>query len=79
MFSYKAMLSYCMKSRKSTESKATQVLWTKNGSIMLLSKCPVCDKKNLNLSESKNVGYLISSLGIKTLLHRLPLLGPLLF
>ena len=39
------MLSYCMKSRKSTESKATQVLWTKNGSIMLLSKCPVCDKK----------------------------------
>ena len=39
------MLSYCMKSTKNTESKNTQVAWTKNGSIMLLSKCAVCDSK----------------------------------
>ena len=39
------MLSYCMKSRKNTESKTTQVLWTKNGSIMLLLTCAVCDSK----------------------------------
>ena len=45
MFSYKTMLSYCMKSTKNTESKNTQVAWTKNGSIMLLSKCAVCDSK----------------------------------
>ena len=41
----KRMLSYCLKCRKNTESKKTNVLRTKNGRIMLLSKCEVCDSK----------------------------------
>ena len=33
------MLSYCLKCRKNTESKNPEVVKTKNGRIMLLSKC----------------------------------------
>ena len=40
------MLSYSLKSRKNTESKNLQVVRTKNGRIMLLSKCAVCNSKN---------------------------------
>ena len=41
------MLSYCLKCRKNTESKNTKVARTKNRSIMLLSKCAVCDSKKI--------------------------------
>ena len=36
------MLSYCLKCRKCTESKSPKVVRTKNGRMMLLSKCLVC-------------------------------------
>ena len=36
-----------MKGRKNTESKNPQVVKTKNGKIMLVSKCAVCDSKKL--------------------------------
>ena len=39
------MLSYCLKCRKSTDSKNKKIARTKNGRIMLLSKCVVCDSK----------------------------------
>ena len=42
------MLSYCLKCRKKTESKNPKVARTKIGTIMLLSKCAVCDSKNSN-------------------------------
>ena len=37
------MLSYCLRCRKNTETKNPKVARTKNGRIMLLSKCAVCD------------------------------------
>ena len=41
------MLSYyCLKCRKNTESKNSEVARKKNGRIMLLSDCVVCDCKN---------------------------------
>ena len=39
------MLSNCLKCRKNTESKILKVVKTKNGRIMFLSKCVVCDGK----------------------------------
>ena len=44
---YKTMLSYCIKCGKNTESKNRKVIRTKNGRIMLKSKCEVCDSKKL--------------------------------
>ena len=39
------MLSYCLICRKYTESKNPKVVRTKNGRMMLLSKCPVFNSK----------------------------------
>ena len=36
-----------LKCRKNTEIKNPEVVRTKNGRIMLLSKCEVCDSKKL--------------------------------
>ena len=43
------MLSYCLKCRRNRESKDPKVVRTKNGRIMLLSKCETCDSKKPKL------------------------------
>ena len=40
---------------KKRESKNPKVAKTKNGQIMLLSKCAVCDNKYKNISNSKKL------------------------
>ena len=60
------MLSYCLKCRKNTESKNPKVLRTKNGRIMLLSKCVLCNSKKLKfLKEQEARGLLSNLIGIK--------------
>ena len=71
------MLSYFLKSKKNIESKNPKVARTNNGRIMLLSNCTVCDGKNF--IEQQEASGLLSSLGIKAPLSKVPLVGPLLF
>ena len=59
------MLSYCLKCRKNTKSKNPEVVRTKNGRIMLLSKCTVCDSKKSTFIKEQEASGLLSSLGIK--------------
>ena len=73
------MLWYLLKCRKNTESKNTKVIKTKNGRIMLLSKCALCDSIKSKLMKEQEASGLLSSLGKKTTLNKIPLLGPLLF
>ena len=73
------MLSYCQKCRKNTESKNPKVAKTKNGKIMLLLKCAVCDSEKSKFIKQQEVSGLSSSLGIKTAFDNIPLLGSLLF
>ena len=73
------MLSYCLKCQKNTVSEIPKVARTKNGRTMLLSKCAVCDSKKLKLLKEQEASGLLSTLGIKTPLKKIPLLGPLLF
>ena len=64
---------------KKTESKNPKAVRTKNGRITLLSKCAVCKcKKSKFLKEQEAMG-LLRSVGIRTLLSQIPLLGPLFF
>ena len=72
------MLSYSLKCRKNTESKTLKFARTKNGRIMLLSKCAVCDSKKSKFIKQQEASRLLSSLEIKTPLSKIPLLGPLL-
>ena len=73
------MLSYCLKCRKNTESKNPKVVKTKNGRIILSSKCEVCDSKKRTFLKDQEASGLLSSLGIKASLSKIPLLGPSLF
>ena len=46
---------------------------------MLSSKCLVCGSKKSKFIKEKEAKRLFSSLGIKTLLSKVPLLGDILF
>ena len=73
------MLLYCLECRKNTESKNPKIARTKNGRIMLLSKCAVCDSKKSKFIKQQEASGLLSSLRIKTSLNKIPFVGPLLF
>ena len=73
------MLSYCLKCRKNTESKGPKVVKTKNGRIMLLLTYEVCDSKKSEFIKKEEASGLLNSLGIKTPLSKIPLVGPFLF
>ena len=49
------MLSYCLKCRKTTESKNPKVSKTKNGRIVLLSNVQCVIVKNRNLLKNKKL------------------------
>ena len=73
------MLCYCLKCWKNTESKNPKFVRTKNKRIMLLSKCEVCGSKKSKVIKEEEAIRLLSGLGIKVPLNKIPLLGSLLF
>ena len=50
----------------------------KTEEIMLLSNCVLCDSKKSNFIKQEEASGLLSSLGIKTPLSKIPLVGPIL-
>ena len=72
------LLYHCLECGKNTENKNSKVARIKIG-IMLLSKCAVCGSKKSNIIKEQEASGLLSSLGIKTPLSKIPLVGPLLF
>ena len=70
------MLSYICKCRRNTESRNLKIMRSKNGRMMLLSKCAVCDSKKLKFVKEQEASGLLSSLVINTSLNKIPLLGP---
>ena len=71
------MSSYCLKCGKNTESKNPKLLKTKNGiKKMLLSKWAMCDSKKSKFIKEQQTSRLLSSLGIKTPLSKIRLVGP---
>ena len=53
---------YCLKCRKNTENKNPKVVRTKNERIMLLSKCAVCNSKELKFLKEQETKALLSNL-----------------
>ena len=68
-----------MKYRKNTQSKDSKAVKTRNEGIILLSKFAVCDSKKSKFIKEQEASGLLNSLGIKTLLSKVPLVVPLLF
>ena len=72
------MNTYCVKCRKDIENINLKMFRTKNNRLIMLSKCPVCRiKKSIFIKKQKEKG-LLSNLGIKTPLSKIPLLNILL-
>ena len=73
------MESYCLKCRKYTKNINSQVSSTSNGELMILSKCAICGRKKPKFIKKQEASRLLSKLGIKTPLSKIPLLGDVLF
>ena len=73
------MESYCLKCKKHTKNIDPQVSSTSNGKFMILSKCAICGSKKSKFIKKQDAKGLLSKLGIKTSLSKIPLLGDILF
>ena len=73
------MQSYCLKCKKNTESINPKVSKTSNGKTMVLSKCAICGSKKSKFIKEQQAKELLSNLGIRTPLNKIPLLGDILF
>ena len=73
------MKSYCSKCRKDTENINLRVSSTSNGRKMILSKCAICGSKKSRFIKNQEAKGLLSNLGIRYLLGKVPVLGNILF
>ena len=69
------MLTYCLKCRKNTKNIDAKMIKTKNDRLALSSKCVVCGSKKLIFMKEQEAKGLLTDLGIKTPLSKIPLLN----
>ena len=68
------MKTYCVKCRKNTENLNSK---TKNNRLIMQSKCSDCGIKKSRFVKEQEAKGLLSNLGIKTSLSKIPLLNVL--
>ena len=73
------MKAYCLKCEKHTENINPQVSSTSNGKSMILSKCAICDGKKSRFIKNQEAKGLLSNLGIRAPLSKVPIFGDILF
>ena len=67
------------KKKKIAGSIDPKVSATSNGRKMILSKCAICGCKKSKFIKKQEANGLLSNLGIRTPLSKIPLLGDVLF
>ena len=67
------------KARKNTKSINPRVSKINNGKTMMLSKFAICGSKKSIFIKKQEASETLSSLGLKTPLSKVPLLGDILF
>ena len=73
------MKAYCLKCKKDTENIDPNISNTSNGKAMTLSKCAICGSKKSRFIKNQEAKGLLSNLGIRTPLNKVPILGDILF
>ena len=71
------MKTYCVKCGKDTENIDPKMVGTKNSRLIMQSKCSVCGIKKSKFVKKQEAKGLLSNLGIKTPLSKIPLLNVL--
>ena len=72
------MQTYCVESRKNTETLNSKIFKTKNGKLIMQLKCADCGIETSRFVKEQEAKGLLSNLGIKTPLSKIPSLSLLL-
>ena len=75
----RSMLTYCVKCRKNTENLNSKIFKTKNGILIMQSKCTECGFKKSRFVKERDEKGLLSNLDLKTRLSKIPLFGVYFF
>ena len=73
------MLAYSLVCKKNAEDKDVKIIKTKNGRVILSSKCVVYSKKKSRFVKQQKTSGILSSVGIRKLLSKIPVLGDMIF
>ena len=73
------MLTHCLVCKKNSKDIDAKAMKTKNARFVLSSKCAVCGSKKSKFMKEQEAEGLLSNLGIRAPLSKIPLLGDLLF
>ena len=71
------MNTYCLKYKKDTANIDPKMVRTKNNRLLMQSKCSVCGTKKSRFVKEQDAKDLLSNLGIKAPLSKIPLLNVL--
>ena len=69
------MKTYCVKCKKDTENIDPEMFRTKNNRLIMQSKCSVCGIKKSRFVKEQEAKDVLTNLGIKTPLSKIPLLS----
>ena len=72
------METYCL-CRKKTKNIDPEISSTSNGKSMILSKCAICGSKKSRFIKNQEAKGLLSNLGVRTPLNKVPILVDILF
>ena len=71
------MKTYCLKCKTNTDNIDPKMFRTKNNRLLMKSNCSVCGTKKSRFVKEQDAKGLLSNLGIKTPLSKIPLLNVL--
>ena len=71
--------SYCLKCRKDAENINPKVSNTSNSRKTILSKCAIGGSKKLRFIKNQEAKGLLSNLGVRASLSKVPILDDILF
>ena len=66
------MQTCCVSCKKNTENKDSKVIKTKNGISQMKSQCSICGNKKSRFVKEEETKEILSSLGIRTPLSKIP-------
>ena len=69
------MKTYCVKCKKDTENIDPKIVRTKNNRLIMQSKYSICRIKKSRFEKEQETKALLSNLGTKTPLSKIPLLN----
>ena len=73
------MKTYCVKCRENTENLNSKIFKPKNGRFIMQPKCDDCGIKKSRFVKEQEAIVLLTSLGLKTQLSKIPLFGDIFF